>query len=531
MSTAALSGAKRRLHPGAILAAVCVACVLLPISLTGASVALPAIGVGLHGGLAAVQWVVNGYDLTFAGIMLAAGSLSDRIGRKRMFAGGLSLFGIAALISAVAPNILVLDIVRAIAGVGAAGVLTSGAAILATAFEEGPGRAKAFAMLGTSFGLGIAFGPAISGVEIAALGWRGVFVSHAVVAAILVLTALRFVPESRNPEPGKFDWPGNITFTLALSLFILVLIEGPQWGWGSPATIGSLIAFAAMLIAFPIVERRSKSPMFDVSLLVNPRFAAISLVPVALAFGFTAVLMLLPSYFSSVDGAGAGASGLLLMLMTVPTLILPMVGGWLTKHTSNRVILVVSLLLTTAGAAWLTVIQPGSWVLGLAGPLVLIGAGFGLSLGILDGAAVSTVETERAGMAAGMFNTMRLASEVVAIAAMGALVVTLTQSGLASGIGRFTGVFSGGADALANSAASGELGDAVSTVPAGATRQAFETFATGGYTSAMHTVLWVLAGICLVSAGVVGALLKTRKAEETKTEDAPVAVAEVVEVG
>lgn len=530
MSTAALSGAKRRLHPGAILAAVCVACVLLPISLTGASVALPAIGVGLHGGLAAVQWVVNGYDLTFAGVMLAAGSLSDRVGRKRMFAGGLTLFGIAALVSAFAPNILILDIVRAIAGIGAAGVLTSGAAILATAFE-GAARAKAFAMLGTSFGLGIAFGPAISGVEIAALGWRGVFVSHAILAAVLVLTALRFVPESRNPEPGKFDWPGNITFTLSLSLFILVLIEGPQWGWGSPATIGSLIAFAVLLVAFPIVERRSKSPMFDVSLLVNPRFAAISLVPVALAFGFTAVLMLLPSYFSSVDGAGAGASGLLLLLMTVPTLALPMVGGWLTKHTSNRVILVVSLLLTTAGAAWLTVIQPGSWVLALAAPLILIGAGFGLSLGILDGAAVSTVETERAGMAAGMFNTMRLSSEVVAIAAMGALVVTLTQSQLANGIARFTGVFPGGADALANSAASGELGGVVSKVPAGATRSAFETFAAGGYTSAMHTVLWVLAGICLVSAGVVGALLKTRKAEEIKTEDAPVEVAEVVEVG
>ena len=261
--------------------------------------------------------------------------------------------------------------------------------------------------------------------------------------------------------------------------------------------------------------------MFDVSLLVNRRFTAISLVPVALAFGFTAVLMLLPSYFSSVDGAGAGPSGLLLMLMTVPTLALPMVGGWLTKHTSNRVILVLSLLLTAGGAAWLTVIQPGSWVLALAAPLVLIGAGFGLSLGILDGAAVGPVETERAGMAAGMFNTMRLSSEVVAIAAMGALVVALTQSRLADGVARF----GGNADQLANSAASGELGTAVSATQAGASRTALETFVASGYTGAMHTVLWVLAGICLVSAGVVGALLKTGKAAETKI------VAELVEVG
>jgi hypothetical protein len=197
-----------------------------------------------------------------------------------------------------------------------------------------------------------------------------------------------------------------------------------------------------------------------------------------------------------------------------------MVGGWLTKHTSHRVILALSLLLTTAGAAWLTVIQPGSWVLALAAPLVLIGAGFGLSLGILDGAAVSTVETERAGMAAGMFNTMRLSSEVVAIAAMGALLVTLTQSRLADGIGRF----GGNADQLANSTASGELGNAVSSVPTGS-RTALETFAANGYTSAMHTVLWVLAGICLVGAGVVGVLLKARDAAETKV------VADLVEVG
>jgi len=513
MSTSALTSAsQKRLSPGVILAAVCIACVLLPISLTGASVALPDIGISLHGGLAAVQWVVNGYDLTFAGIMLAAGSLSDRIGRRKVFACGLGVFVLFSLVSSIAPNILVLDLARAAAGVGAAGVLTSGAAILATTFTEGPARAKAFAMLGTSFGLGIAFGPALSGVEVAALGWRGVFASHAIVAGLVLLTALKVVPESRNPEPGKFDWPGNITFTVALSLFILVLIEGPQWGWGSAGTIATLIAVVVLLAAFPIVERRQQNPMFDVSLFVNPRFVAISLVPVALAFGFTAVLMLLPSYFSSVDGTGAGASGLILMLMTVPTLALPMVGGWLTKHTSHRTILVLSLALTTAGAAWLTVLEPSASLFTIAGPLLLIGAGFGISLGILDGAAVSTVEPERAGMAAGMFNTMRLSSEVVAIAAMGSLVVTLTQSRLADGISRFAGAFGGTSDTLANSAASGDLAGAAATVPAGS-RDAFVQFASGGYTSAMHTVLWILAGICAASALAVGALLTQRRDE------------------
>ncbi len=521
-STTATAGQRvKRSSPGAVLAAVCVACGLLPISLTGASVALPSIGTGLHTGLVQVQWVVNGYDLTFASVMLAAGSLADRLGRRRVFGVGLAVFALCSLIAGLAPNATIVDLARAVAGIGAAGVLTSGAAILAQTFQDGAARARAFAMLGTSFGVGIAFGPALSGFEVQAFGWRGVFLSHAIVSAA-VFCALPLVAPSRGAG-GRVDWPGTFTFTASLFLFIFALIEGPQWGWRSPAIISSLIGFVVLLVAFVLVERGRPNAMFDISLFRNGRFVSISLVPVALAFGFTAVLMFLPSYFTAVDGRSAQQIGLVLMLLTVPTLLLPMVGGWLTKWLSTRALLVLSMVLTAIGAAWLTVLHPAASLLGLAGPLITIGAGFGISLGILDGAAVSTVNPERAGMAAGMFNTMRLASEVVAIAAMGSALVSFTHIRV-SGADRAAHGYTGTATELANRLAQGDLTTAANSVPAGA-RESFVTYAANAYTGAFRTALWLLAGVCVLATVAVATLLRERRAsaaEPMVAELAPV---------
>jgi MFS family permease len=512
-SNTALAGARvQRTSPGLVLAAVCVACGLLPISLTGASVALPSIGTGLHTGIVGVQWVVNGYDLTFASIMLAAGSLADRVGRRRIFGIGLAIFAICSLLAGLAPNALVIDLARAAAGIGAAGVLTSGAAILAETFQDGAARARAFAFLGTSFGFGIAFGPALSGFEVHAFGWRGVFLSHAIVAGLVFLT-VPMIKVSAVGSGGRADWGGTVTFSGSLFLFIFALIEGPQWGWGSTSIVAALVGSVVLMAAFVIVERRSSHPMFDIGLFRNGRFVAISLVPVALAFGFTAVLMFLPSYFTAVDNRNAQQVGLLLLLLTAPTLVLPIVAGKLTRWLSTRVILAISLLATAAGAGWLTVLHPGASLLTLAGPLITIGAGFGFSLGVLDGAAISTVEVERAGMAAGMFNTMRLASEVVAIAAMGSALLSFTQQRV-SGSERAASGYPGSATALANSLGQGDLASAANTVPAGS-RDAFITFAANAYTDAFRIALWLLAGVCVATTVVVVGLLRDRRSPAT----------------
>ncbi|MGF1426239.1 MFS transporter [Kitasatospora sp. LaBMicrA B282] len=522
MSTAPSGSAQPRVHPTITLIAVCVACGLLPASLTGTSVALPSIGSHLGASLVSVQWVVNAYNLTFASVMLAAGSIADLLGRRRMFGLGLGVFTLCTLGAAVVSDIVLLDVLRALAGVGAAMVLTAASALLAQTFD-GPARMRAFGFLGSSFGLGLALGPSAAGLLVQAGGWRAVFVCHAVVSG-LVLFALPFLRESRDPNGAGLDWSGALTFSGSLFAGTLALVEGPQLGWGSPLVIVLLVLAAVLLAGFVVAEQRQQRPMFELSLFRRPQFVAVSLMPVLLAFGFVCLLVLLPSYFIGINGMSSRQAGLTMLLLSGPVLLLPMAAGALSRSVPTRVLLGGSLLLVGLGAAWLTTIDRSSSTGGLVGPLLVIGTGVGISFGLLDGAAVGTVDANRAGMAAGMFNTLRLTGETVAIAGMSAVLVSLTQSRLAAGIDRYRSPYTHDVGTLANKAVQGELSSAAQSV-AGADHDAFVTFVSDSYTSAFHTVLWVLAAVCLLGAPAIVWLLRerrgnpvtapTRSAEET----------------
>jgi MFS family permease len=484
-----------------------VACGLLPASLTGTSIALPGISTDLGASLVSVQWVVNAYNLTFASVMLASGALADLFGRRRMFGIGLVVFVVCTLGSAAVSNILLLDILRGLAGVGAAMVLTAASALLAHTFS-GPARMRAFGMLGSSFGLGLALGPSVSGVFVDWSGWRAVFVSQAVIAA-LVLLALPYLRESRDPDATGVDWKGTITFSSSLFAATLALVEGPQLGWGHPLVLGLLIAFPLFIVGFVLVEQRQARPMFDLGLFLQTRFVAVCMMPVLLAFGFVCLLVFLPTFFIGINGMSAKQAGAMMLLLTGPVLVFPVIAGTVSRTIPQRVLLGVSLLLVAGGAAWLTIIDRSSTALTLIGPLLVIGTGVGISFGLLDGAAISTVNSARAGMAAGMFNTMRLTGEAVAIAGMGSVLVSLTQAQLTGKIAGFASSYTNDVGGLANRVAQGEITGAASTVSE-AQRSAFIDVLAGSYTTAFHTVLWILAAVCAVGAPAIVWLLRER---------------------
>lgn len=521
MSTAPVHN---RTRPGITLAAVCLAVLVLPASLTGTSVALPQIGTELGADLAPLQWVVNSYNLAFACFMLAFGSLADIVGRRKVFALGAGLFIAATLVSAVTSDIILLDVARALAGVGAAAVMTAGCAILATTFE-GPALVKAFAVLGSSAGAGLALGPSTAGYLVGTFGWRAVFVSH-LVLMVVSLAAVPVMKESRNPDATKVDWVGTATFTLSLFFLMLAIVQGPQWGWGSTSVLACFAAFAALIVLFVAVEARIKQPMFDLSLFRQAKFLGVSLVPVALSFGFVCLLVLLPSFFTGVSGFSTSGAGAVMMLLTLPVLVVPLLVSRLVKlGLSNRVMLAGSVALVAGGAAWLTVIDGDATIGTLVGPLLAIGIGMGVTAGLVDGVAITSVRPERAGMAAGMFNTMRLASEALAIAIMSAVLVNQVQNRVREGIGRFADQ-TGQAPAIANQVVSGNLAAPTEAV-AEAARPDFLAMLAASYTGALHAVLWVLTGICAISAVVVYVLLRDRApaAEEPAVETEPVAVA------
>ncbi|WP_025618656.1 MFS transporter [Salinispora cortesiana] len=412
-----------------VLFAVLVSTFALPLSLTGASVALPEIGRDLDAELAGVQWVVNGYNATFASFMLATGTLADLFGRRRVYAIGLAISAGAGLLAVAAGDIFLLNLLRALAGVGAAAAATSAGALLANTFQ-GRARLRAFSAFGMAIGAGLAFGPTTAGLLIDFLGWRAVFAVPALVA-VAVLLLVPWLPESRQPHAGRLDWGGILSFTAALLLLIFGFVQGPAYGWGDPRIVAAFAATVVLLVVFVRVERSHPEPMFDLTLLATPRFVGICLAAATVVSVLVPLLVYLPSYLTTVVGLTPSAAGLTLVLLTAPTVALPLLAGALTRWVPASAVIVAAVLTVAAGAAWATVIAPTSGPADLAGPLLAIGIGVGLSIGLLDALAIASVPPHRAGTGAGMINTARLASETVAIAVVGAVLASTTAGRLA----------------------------------------------------------------------------------------------------
>ncbi|MEE1753208.1 MFS transporter [Streptomyces sp. SP18CS02] len=484
-----------RSRPAITLAVVLLAFVTVPMSISGAAVALPDIGGDLHTAGAPLQWVMNAYNLTFASFMLVAGSTADLVGRRRIFATGAAVFAAGSIAAAAAPGIVLLDFARALSGIGAAGVFASGGAILATAFD-GAERTRAFAALGSAAGLGLAAGPTLSGWLVSALGWRATFGLHSVLV-LVALAGIGFVAESRAPQRPRLNVAGAVVFVTGLGALVLGAVQGPEWGWASPGVLVLLAAGLGALVAFVVMQSRSANPLLDLSLVRNRRFLALCMVPVVTTFGFVTLLTYLPTYLVGAGGFSAQRAGTVLLLMTAPVLLAPpLAGALVNRGVSPRLLITLSLAMFAVGNAWLTVIGPSTGILVIAGPLLLVGLGAGLSFGVGDGMAMSLVEPERAGMATGFLNTMRIGSEAIVIAVFGAVLVSLIGTRV-------------GSPELAARVAAGDLSGGASGLLA------------AGFTDALHIALYGTAAVCAIGAVAIAVALAPPRREAAAPAAAP----------
>ncbi|MFG2096851.1 MFS transporter [Streptomyces sp. NPDC048612] len=520
---------ERRRRAAPVLAAVLPALLILPTSVTGSGVALPAIGRETGAPLAALQWVVHGYNLTFAGALLACGSLADLWGRRRVFGGGAALFTVASTMSAAAQDILLLDAARALAGLGAAALLTSGSSLIGETFE-GRARSRAFGAVGITTGAGLALGAMAAGAVTDLLGWRAFFLLHAALMA-LVWCAVPLLPrggtagraargrrpagrgDTRDSRPIGVDRAGTATFSGGLLLLMLAAVEGPQRGWGSVGVLGLLAGSVLLLAAFVQVERRVRHPMLDLRLLRNRQFTALCLIPVVASFSFVLLLPLLPNYLLVANGSSSREAGSTMLLMTLPILAAPVAATRLLRRgLTPRSVFGLSLVCLTAGVAWLAaVLEPGVSPGALAAPLITLGFGLGLNFGLVDGAVLDVVAPEAMGAAAGFLNTLRLGSEALAIAAASAALVNLVRNNLDAGLARFPS-YDGTSRDLANSVGAGDLSGPLSGLPAAA-RPDFAAWVTHGLTDAWQTVLRASAVVCAVLSVAIYVLLGGRPAE------------------
>lgn len=399
--------------------AVCSAALMLPLSFSAGVIATPAIALQTGGTALALSWITNAFLLSFGSLLMAAGALADRYGRKRLFISGVSIFTVLSLLTGWVPSVVWLDVVRALQGAAAAAALAGGGAALANAFD-GAERARAFSLLGTSFGVGLAAGPVIAGMLMAIAGWHSVFLCCALFGVLALVIGMRTLPESRNPDASALDWPGIISFSTTLTLFTWGMLQVADSGAGPLAT-GLLLASLAVALLFIWIERRSAHPMLDLSLFRYGRFIGVQLLPVATCYCFVVLLVLLPLRFMGFYGYDALTTGLLMLAISLPMLVVPSLAVALTQRFHPGSVSCAGLVLAAAGIGLLSLVTPHSSLMLTLLAMVMIGSGSGLPWGLMDNLSVSVVPPQRAGMATGIFSTVRVAGEGVALASVSTL--------------------------------------------------------------------------------------------------------------
>ena len=497
--TLAPSAARKAL----ILLSVCLAAIAMPLTFTGPAVALTAIAETLGGSPVALNWVTNAFMLTFGSALMAAGALSDSFGRKRIFLTGVAGFALASLALVGAHSILIFDLLRALQGLAAAAAFAGGMAALAQEFSGGA-RMRAFSVVGASFGAGLSFGPISSGLMSATFGWPSIFL------AVVALTSASFVigiialRESRDPQARGLDWAGATSFTLALTLFTYGVLQAPESGWNDPLVVALLLGALALMALFVRIELNSPRPMLDLSLFRYGRFVGVQLLAAAPAYAFVVLLILLPIRLVGIEGVGGVTAGLMMMALSAPLLVLPLLAGWLSRWIAPALICGLGLLVSAVGLAWLSFIPVGGDVNAMLLPMAVIGVGISLPWGLMDGLAVSVVPSERAGMATGIFSTVRVAGEGVALAIVSAVLSGLTSGHLAGEHARE------GAQKLVT----GDIAGAAGALP-----QLARPVLIQAYGEAFATLLLLLAAITVVTAVVVFVFLGRR---EIPRDDVPV---------
>jgi len=479
------------------LLTVSVGTFMLLLDITVVNTALPSIQKDLGASFTDVQWVIDSYTLSLAAIVLTAGSLADRLGRRAVFAAGLAIFSAASLAAGLAPDATFLNIARAIQGIGGAAMFAVSLALVAQEFAAGRERATAMGIYGATIGISVAVGPLVGGAITTGLGWRWVFfVNVPVGIAALALTFAR-VRESRDPNATRIDWLGLVSFSSALLMLVLALLRGNDNGWGSPLIVGLLGGAGLMLAAFAAVEQRVPEPMLPLHLFRRGAFTGVQLAAAAVSASLFALFLYLTLYLQNYLGYSPLQAGLRYLPITiVPFLVAPL-AVVLMGRLPARVTMAIGLAGVGGGLLLMSGLSAhSSWTALLPG-FIVAGVGVGLLNPVIADVAVSVVSKDRSGMAAGINDTFRQVAIAVGVAAWGAIF-------LARGAAKISSVVPGApAHRLIEAASAGFLPRSAHGLAADAARQ--------GFLSGLNTIL-VIGGL-LALAGAVAAAWLVREHE------------------
>ena len=493
-------------HPIAALAVICLSAFVVSVDATIVNVALPTLSLELDADTAQLQWIVDAYTLVMAGLMLSAGSLADRYGRRRFLSSGLALFAVTSAVAAQVDSADALIWARAAMGVGAAVIFPATLALITNIFTQPAQRAKAIGLWAAMVGVGVAVGPISGGWLLEHFSWGSIFLVNVPIAAMAIIGGWLFIPTSRDPATPPIDYAGLVLSAVGVTALVYTIIEAPNFGWTSGRTIAGFAVAAVVIAAFIWWEQRQAHPMLDLSVFRNRRFSGGSLAITAgflTLFGF---IFVITQYFQFIKGYGAFETGVRLLPVAFSIAIASIVGPRIVERIGTTVVVAGGLAIFAAGLGWASTGSASTPYLEIAVQMVLLGAGLGLTTAPGTESIMGSLSADKAGVGSAVNDTTRELGGTLGVAIVGSVFASIYSGRLADApavqaLPEETRAVMGESMAAAQ--------QVIAQLPpssAPAIRNAVETaFLDGQWIGSL-----VAAGIALAAAAVVAVLLPAR---------------------
>lgn len=394
---------------------------VVQLDVSAVNVALRPVAAGLDAGVAGLQWVVNGYTLGFAALILSAGALGDRIGAKRMFIAGFAVFTAASAACGFAPTLGALIAARAVQGVGAAVLVPCSLTLLNHAYPGATERGRAVGIWAACASVALSAGPMIGGLLTDALSWRAIFFINAPLGVLGIALTARYAAETPRASGRGVDLPGQALAILTLLSVAAATISGGQTGFTAPPVLAGYAVAALAAAAFVRVEARSREPMLPLRLFRSRTFAAMSATGLLINIAFYGLIFLLSLYFQDIRHYSILSTGAAFAPTTAAVFAGNLLAGRLVRTAGSRTVLAGSAALIAASLAGLLIIGPHTGFGLLVGQLVVLGAGLGVVVPTMTSALLGSVEPSRSGVASGTLNTGRQTGSVIGVALFGSL--------------------------------------------------------------------------------------------------------------
>ncbi len=418
-----------------ILTALLLASFAVNLDTTIVNVALPTLVRELRATTTQLQWVVDAYNLVFAALLLTAGSLSDRLGRKGMLIGGLAVFGLASLAGAVTTTPSALIAARAVMGLGAAMTFPATLSTIAHVFTERRERALSIGLWGASAGVAIAVGPIVGGLLLEHFSWTSIFVLMAPVAAVAAVLVAVSVPKSKDPAAPRVDVPGFALSTAAMAALVFTIIEAPDVDWSSPRTVAGFVAAAVLFALFIWWERRVETPMLDVRIFGNMRFTAASGSVTVAFFTLFGFIFLMTMYFQFIQSFSPFSTGMHLLPVAISVAVSSVVGTRLAVWAGTKLVVTIGLFATTAFYVWVAaVITAHTGYDVIAAQMVLYGIGLGLTSAPATESIMGAISIHKAGVGSAVNDATRLLGGTLGVAVIGSVYASLYSTRLDAGL-------------------------------------------------------------------------------------------------